>query len=427
MQVDRDLVEAARNGDREAYADLIRARGDRLFAIAQRILRDVDRTEDAVQDALVIAWRDLPGLRDPDRFDAWLHRLLVRSCVSEATRERRLVANLRVLPADLPTGTDDYLTVADRDQLERGFRRLPPEQRALLVLRHYAGTGAGRDRRVTRHPGRHGPLPTPPCPPRDACRPRGGCTRDRDRRTLGMTRDRDIERVLEHWLSDGVNEMPDRVYQSIFDRVERQPQAIAPRLLRRLPAMNGSLRWIAAAAAVILIAVVGFAIVGRPSDSGIGTQPTAVPPTAAPSPTATATVAAPSPSVEVGVPGACDLMSDTEAAGALHALTTVIGLPPNGEDPAVPNRYCIYMVGDAQLVTLQYEKEDGVSIFDTWRSQTGVQPVPGLGDGAVWDPVQTTLHILKGSRLVSISSNEGAPPMTLETAKAIAAIVLGRM
>ena len=90
MQVDRDLVEAARNGDREAYADLIRARGDRLFAIAQRILRDVDRTEDAVQDALVIAWRDLPGLRDPDRFDAWLHRLLVRSCVSEATHEARL-------------------------------------------------------------------------------------------------------------------------------------------------------------------------------------------------------------------------------------------------------------------------------------------------------------------------------------------------
>jgi len=72
MQVDRDLVEAARDGDREAYADLIRVRGDRLFAIAQRILRDVDRTEDAVQDALVIAWRDLPGLRDPDRFDAWL-------------------------------------------------------------------------------------------------------------------------------------------------------------------------------------------------------------------------------------------------------------------------------------------------------------------------------------------------------------------
>ena len=139
MQVDRDLVELARRGDREAYADLIRVRGDWLFAIAQRILRDVDRTEDAVQDALVIAWRDLPGLRDPDRFAAWLRRLLVRSCISEARRERRLGATVRVLPMDLPTSSDDYVSVADRDELDRGFRRLPPEQRAILVLRHFAG------------------------------------------------------------------------------------------------------------------------------------------------------------------------------------------------------------------------------------------------------------------------------------------------
>src|SRR5512144_111647 len=137
--MDRDLVEAARNGDREAYADLIRVRGDRLFAIAQRILRDVHRTEDAVQEALVIAWRDLPGLRDADRFDAWLYRLVVRSCVAEAQRERRFGATIRVLPVELPGGTDDYVSVADRDELERGFRRLPVEQRAIIVLRHYVG------------------------------------------------------------------------------------------------------------------------------------------------------------------------------------------------------------------------------------------------------------------------------------------------
>jgi RNA polymerase sigma-70 factor, ECF subfamily len=137
--VDRDLVEAARRGDREAYADLIRIHGDRLYAIAQRILRDVDRTEDALQDALVIAWRDLPGLRDPDRFDAWLNRLVVRSCIHEAVRQRRLVANLRVIPADLATPTDEFLSVADRDQLERGFRRLDASHRAILVLRHFAG------------------------------------------------------------------------------------------------------------------------------------------------------------------------------------------------------------------------------------------------------------------------------------------------
>jgi RNA polymerase sigma-70 factor (ECF subfamily) len=137
--LDRDLVEAARRGDREAYADLIRVRADRLYAVAHRILRDIDRTEDAVQEALVIAWHDLPGLRDPERFDAWLHRLVVRACVHEAMRERRVATNLRMLTPDLAAGDDDFLSVADRDQLERGFRRLDPQQRAILVLRHFGG------------------------------------------------------------------------------------------------------------------------------------------------------------------------------------------------------------------------------------------------------------------------------------------------
>jgi RNA polymerase sigma-70 factor, ECF subfamily len=135
--MDRDLVDAARNRDRAAYTALIRARGDRLYALAQRILRDVDRAQDALQEALVIAWRDLPGLRDPDRFDAWLHRLVVRACLTEAKRERRHVSILGVLPLDIPISGDDYRVVANRDQLERGFRRLPAEQRALLVLRHF--------------------------------------------------------------------------------------------------------------------------------------------------------------------------------------------------------------------------------------------------------------------------------------------------
>jgi len=137
--VDRELVIAAQRGDQVAFMDLVRARVDRLFAIARRILRDVDRAEDALQDALVIAWRELRGLRDPDRFDAWLTRLLVNTCMTQARRERRRTANLRVLPVDGPAGPDDLLSVADRDLLERGFRRLPPEQRAILVLNHYLG------------------------------------------------------------------------------------------------------------------------------------------------------------------------------------------------------------------------------------------------------------------------------------------------
>ena len=137
--MDRDLIEQARRGDQEAFTDLVRSRIDRLYAISQRILRDVDRAEDALQDALVIAWRDLRGLRDPDRFDAWVYRLVVRSCISAAVRDRRIAANLFLLPPELPELSDAFLSVAYRDQLERGFRRLEPEQRALLVLRHYAG------------------------------------------------------------------------------------------------------------------------------------------------------------------------------------------------------------------------------------------------------------------------------------------------
>lgn len=138
-RVERELLAAAQRGDQAAFVDLIRVRSNRLFATAQRILRDIDRAEDAVQDALVIAWRDLRGIRDPDRFDAWLTRLLVHVCIAQATRERRRTANLRILPADGPTAPDELLSVANRDLLDRGFRRLPPEQRAILVLHHFLG------------------------------------------------------------------------------------------------------------------------------------------------------------------------------------------------------------------------------------------------------------------------------------------------
>src|SRR3954469_22887988 len=122
--VERELLAAAPRGDEAGFVHLIPRRSNRLFATAHRILRDIDRAEDALQDALVIAWRDLRGLRDPDRFDAWLRRLLVNVCIREASRERRRAMNLRVLPVDGPAVPDDLLSFADRDQLERGFRRL---------------------------------------------------------------------------------------------------------------------------------------------------------------------------------------------------------------------------------------------------------------------------------------------------------------
>ena len=76
----RDLVERARKGDHDAFAVLAGATIGRLDAAARLILRDPDRAEDAVQETLVRCWRDLPTLRDPDRFDAWLHRLFLNAC-----------------------------------------------------------------------------------------------------------------------------------------------------------------------------------------------------------------------------------------------------------------------------------------------------------------------------------------------------------
>jgi len=94
--VDRELVIAAQRGDQVAFMDLVRARLDRLYGISRRMLRDVDRAEDALQDALVIAWRDLPDLRDPDRFDFWLQRVLANMCIEHARRDRRRYSRLEV-------------------------------------------------------------------------------------------------------------------------------------------------------------------------------------------------------------------------------------------------------------------------------------------------------------------------------------------
>jgi RNA polymerase sigma-70 factor, ECF subfamily len=135
--LDRDLVELAQRGDRDAFAILARSHADQLMAIAQRILRDVGRAEDAVQQTLVSAWRELPALRDPDRFDAWLQRLLVNASYAEARRWRIWKANVRVLSMDRSAGVDESMQLERRDRIERGFRRLPPDQRAILVFTHY--------------------------------------------------------------------------------------------------------------------------------------------------------------------------------------------------------------------------------------------------------------------------------------------------
>jgi RNA polymerase sigma-70 factor (ECF subfamily) len=133
----QELVERARRGDHDAFAALAGAALFRLDAAARLILRDPDKAKDAVQETLVRAWRDLPTLRSPDRFDAWLHRLLYRACIDEARRLRRHRVDVELTPIDSPPVGDMTSSINDRDQLDRGFSRLEPESRAIIVLHHY--------------------------------------------------------------------------------------------------------------------------------------------------------------------------------------------------------------------------------------------------------------------------------------------------
>jgi RNA polymerase sigma-70 factor, ECF subfamily len=133
-----ELVDRARRGDREAFGVLASGAVDRLYAVARLILRDTELAEDAIQDALVRAWRDLPALRDAERFDAWLYRLTVNACADVGRHRRRWRAEITVVPAE-PAEPDRASELADRDQLERGLRRLTDPQRSILALHFYVG------------------------------------------------------------------------------------------------------------------------------------------------------------------------------------------------------------------------------------------------------------------------------------------------
>jgi RNA polymerase sigma-70 factor (ECF subfamily) len=133
------LVDQAKRGDREAFDALARQTGDRCMAIAFRILRDFDLADDAVQSALLTAWREIRALRDPALFEPWLHRILTNACYAEAKRRRRSLEAVQLLPLEPAYGRDEYANIENRDQLERGFRRLTVEQRAVLVFHHYLG------------------------------------------------------------------------------------------------------------------------------------------------------------------------------------------------------------------------------------------------------------------------------------------------
>ena len=135
----RGLVERAQRGDHDAFAMLAGAAIARLDAAARLILRDSELARDAVQEALVRSWRDLPTLRDVDRFDAWLHRLLVNACLDILRRRRRRAVEVELTPMFTPVTADFTAGIVDRDLLDRGLRALEPGWRAIVVLHYFLG------------------------------------------------------------------------------------------------------------------------------------------------------------------------------------------------------------------------------------------------------------------------------------------------
>jgi len=135
----RSYVDRAKRGDHDAFATLVDWHLARLDTAARLILRDADLARDAVQEGLIRAWRDLPGLRDPDRFDAWLHRVIVHACLDLARRRKRRLIEVELDAIDLPTATDLSGRLADREQIDLALGRLEPGHRAVVAMHYLLG------------------------------------------------------------------------------------------------------------------------------------------------------------------------------------------------------------------------------------------------------------------------------------------------
>jgi RNA polymerase sigma-70 factor (ECF subfamily) len=133
--MDLDLVTRAQRGDQEAFEALTVSHHARLYRVARGVLRDQHLAEDATQQAFLDIWRHLRSLDDPARFEGWSYRLLVHACYAEARRRPRWAREVDIEDTQVPVAPDAFGPVIDRDLLERAFRHLSLEHRAVIVLR----------------------------------------------------------------------------------------------------------------------------------------------------------------------------------------------------------------------------------------------------------------------------------------------------
>ena len=269
--MERELVERAMHGDEEAFDTLVGRIGDSLHSVARRILRDTTLAQDATQQALLDAWRNLPQLRDPDRFEAWTHRLLVNACYAEARRERRHRGNLRLLPHDGGSAPDSTSRIAIQDQLDRGFRRLSVEHRTVVVLVHYLGLSPteAAERMGT-------PAGTARSRLHYALQELRSALEADARATSfarhGMTRDDDFIGQLEGYLEEyeGSTPLPNEVRDAVRAQLPSIQQRPAWWPARRFPEMNSMMKLSLAAAAVVVAALLGYNYLVAPSVGGPG-------------------------------------------------------------------------------------------------------------------------------------------------------------
>ncbi len=263
-----ELVDQAKRGDREAFDSLARLTGDRCMAIAFRILRDFDHADDAVQAAMVTAWREIRALRDPALFEPWLHRILTHACYAEARRRRRWSEGIRLLQVEPAHGSDPYLNVDDRDQLERAFQRLTVEQRAVLVFHHYLGLPLPEVAQRIGIP--LGTVKSRMHHAKQALRAALEADARASSDTPGanrMTTRHDLDKQLSAFLREGPTDLPDPSFDAVRDRIEQTRQRAVIGSLG-VPDMNKFLAVGLGVAAVVLAGYIGVQLLGGPPPGG---------------------------------------------------------------------------------------------------------------------------------------------------------------